>query len=289
MDYVISVAILCGIYIILCSSLNLIMGYGGMFNMGQGAFYGIGAYVSALISVNLGLPFLTEILIAGAVAALFGLLIGFPSIRLRGDYLTFCTYGFAVVFYTIMNNWTSVTNGPSGISGVTRNPEIFGVSLSTPLSYLILVVIVCALSIFVFWRISNSPYGKSIEAIREDEHAALACGRNVSSIRVTVFCVGAFFSGIAGVLYAHYTGIVDPSAFSTTTSTLLVSMVIIGGLGSIKGAAVGALLITIIPEIMRFVGLSSTYSKQITNIIYSVLLIVIIYKRPKGLLGKLEF
>ena len=287
MNYFLNIAIVISIILILSASLNLIMGYGGMFHMGHGAFYAIGAYTGALIFTRLGLPFLLEMLIAGIVAGAFGLIIGFPSIRLKGDYLSFISYGFAVVIYTIVLNWVSVTKGPVGISGVMR-PTIFGINFSSMPAYLVLCLVICAICYFAIKRITDSSYGKSIEAFREDEIAAYSCGRNVASLRVQIFCVGAFFAGIAGDLYVHYMTIADPTGFTTNASFILVSMVIIGGMGSLLGAATGAVLVVLVPQLLILLGLPGFYSDQIQNIIYSLILIIIVIRRPQGIFGKLK-
>jgi branched-chain amino acid transport system permease protein len=287
MSYIFSIAILTGIYIILSASLNLIVGYGGIFDMGHGGFFAVGAYIAALITVHYGMPFFLELIIAGAVAGVMGLAIGLPSIRLRGDYITLCSYGFAVVVYTIVNNWMSLTHGPVGISGVTR-PHILGISFYSQPAYLCLVAFICAICLFAIKRITQAPYGKTIEAIREDEIATLACGKNVSSFKVQIFVVGAFFAGVAGVLYAHFMMLADPTGFKVATSSLILTMVIMGGLASLRGSVAGAVIIIVVPEILRMIGLSAFYAEQIQNIIYSALLLVVIKLRPGGLFGKLK-
>lgn len=288
MSYIYTVVILVVVYSLLSASLNLILGYGGMFHMGHGGFFAIGAYAGALIAINLGLPFFLEILVAGVITALSGLIISYPSIKLKGDYLAFCTYGFGVVVYSVANNWIEVTNGPVGLVGISR-PVIFGYTFSSIQSYLLLSVVIVAVCLLIIWRLTHSPYGKTIEALREDEVGALACGKNVSKLRAEVFCLGSFFAGIAGVLFVHYLRIADPSSFKTATSSLIISMVIIGGRGSFWGPLAGALLVTGIPEALRFFEISSFYREQIQNMLYSLILILIVIKRPQGLFGKHKF
>lgn len=287
MNYLYSVLILVTIYALLSVGLNIIMGNGGMFHMGHGGLFAVGAYVSAIIATQLHIPFLLELLIAGSAAAIFGALLGLPSIRLKGDYITFVTYGFAVVAYTVCNNWMAVTNGPIGITGVSR-PTILGINFSKTWAYLGLCIVIVAFFIWLVRRITDSPYGMSIEAIREDEAAAYASGINVASMRVQIFCLGSFLAGIAGTLYVHYMMICDPTGFKVATSSLLVSMVIIGGLGSIKGSIVGAILVMGLPELLGFLGINNMYTEQIQNILYSILLVVIISIRPQGIFGKLK-
>lgn len=287
MNYLYSVLILVTIYALLSVGLNIIMGNGGMFHMGHGGLFAVGAYVSAIIATQLHLPFLCELLVAGSAAAIFGVLLGLPAIRLKGDYITFVTYGFAVVAYTVCNNWMAVTNGPIGITGVSR-PTILGISFSKTWAYLVLCIVIVAFFIWIVRRITDSPYGMSIEALREDEAAAYASGINVASMRVQIFCFGAFLAGVAGTLYVHYMMICDPTGFKIATSSLLVSMVIIGGLGSIKGSVVGAILVMGLPELLGFLGINNMYTEQIQNILYSILLVIIISIRPQGIFGKLK-
>jgi branched-chain amino acid transport system permease protein len=288
MDFVLNILVMSGIFAILCLSLNLIMGYGGMFHLGHGAFFAIGAYVAALIALRLHWPFLVEALAAALVTTLFGLLISYPSIRLKGDYLSFMTFGFAVVIYAVVNNWSKVTGGPVGLPNIP-DPVIFGLRIKGDLAHLVLVMISVLTTWFIIRRIVQAPYGRSIESMREDDVAATASGRNVNALRITVFCVGAFFAGFAGVLYSHYIGIADPTGFTTTVSFTIVSMTLIGGAGSLSGPIAGAFLIVIIPDVLRWIGLPGLYAEQIKNIVFSVVLIVIMMTRPQGLLGKLKF
>ena len=151
------------------------------------------------------------------------------------------------------------------------------------------MLFIAAVTFLIARRIINAPYGKTMESIREDEVAAVACGRNVNATRLTVFCIGAFFAGIAGCLYVHYVSIADPSGFTTTISFTIVSMVLIGGAASLSGSVVGALIVIVVPEIMRYIGLPTFYAEQLKNLLYSIVLAVIILRRPQGLLGKLKF
>jgi branched-chain amino acid transport system permease protein len=288
MEFFLNILVMSGIFAILCLSLNLIMGYGGMFHLGHGAFFAVGAYVAALISLHLGWPFLAEMTVAALVTTLFGLIISYPSIRLKGDYLSFMTFGFAVVIYAVVNNWSDVTGGPVGLPNIPA-PDLFGLKIKGDLAHLALVMVFLLITWFVIRRIVLAPYGRTIESMREDEVAATASGRNVNTLRITVFCVGAFFAGIAGVLYVHYIGIADPTGFTTTVSFTIVSMTLIGGAGSLSGPIAGAFLIVIIPDVLRWTGMPGLYAEQLKNIVFSVVLIIIMMSRPQGLLGKLKF
>jgi len=288
MNFFFHILIMSGIYMILCMSLNLMVGYGGLFNIGHGAFYGIGAYVGALLTMKGNAPFPLDMLLSGVIAGFFGIVIGFPALRLKGDYLALCTFGFGVVMFTIFNNWVAVTRGPQGIAGVSR-PTLFSFEISSLLSYSILVGIIVGISFFILERIVDSPFGKSLMAIREDEIAALAAGKNIAQIKVVVFCVGSFFAGLAGNVYVHYMSIADPSAFATDESFLVFIMVVFGGMASMKGSILGAFVLVLFPEALRFIGIPSFYAAQIRRMLFGFLLILVILKRPQGLLGKYSF
>jgi branched-chain amino acid transport system permease protein len=288
MNFAFHILIMAGIYMILCLSLNLMVGYGGLFNIGHGAFYGIGAYVGALAALRLNIPFPLDMLLSGVITALFGIAIGFPALRLKGDYLALCTFGFGVVMYTVFNNWLDVTGGPQGIAGVPR-PSLLSIPITTLPAYLILVAVLVGISFFILNRIVDSPFGKSLMAIREDQTAALAAGKNIARIKIITFCLGAFFAGIAGNLYVHYISIADPTAFPTDESFLIFIMVVFGGMASMRGSILGAFILVIFPELLRFIGIPSFYAAQIRRMLFGFLLVIVIIKRPQGVLGKYKF
>ena len=274
-----------GIYIILALSLNLLLGYAGLFSVGHGAFYGIGAYTAAILATKLFFPFWAELLTAACVAGFFGFLIGFPTLRLRGDYLALSTFGFAVILYTIFNNWYGLTRGPLGIRGIPT-VAFFGLEFKPLWSYAILVGIFVFITIFCIRRFTRSAFGKVLEAIREDDIAALAIGKNIARFKVLAFIISAFFAGIAGVLYAHYVTFIDPTSFIIQESFLIFSMVIFGGMGSIGGSILGASILVILPEALRYLGLPSAIAANMRQMIYGALIVFIINWRPEGLLGR---
>jgi branched-chain amino acid transport system permease protein len=277
--------IMAGIYVILAVSLNLILGYAGLFSVGHGAFYGIGAYTGAILATKLLFPFWGEIILAACVAGFFGLVIGFPTLRLRGDYLALATFGFAVIIYSIFNNWYDLTRGPLGIRGIPK-VEFLSIQVKSLWTYAVLVWIFVSITIFCIRRFTRSAFGKVLEAIREDDVAALAIGKNIARFKVLAFIIAAFFAGIAGVLYAHYVTFIDPSSFVVQESFLIFSMVIFGGMGSIGGSVVGASILVILPEALRFLGLPSAIAANMRQMIYGALIVVIINWRPEGLIGK---
>ena len=285
MDIVFHLIIMVGIYAILALSLNLLIGYAGLFSVGHGAFYGVGAYAGALLFTRLGVPFWIEIVAASAISGAIGYAIGRPILRLRDDNLALATFGLAVITFSVLNNWDDLTRGPLGIRGIAK-PYFFAYRLDQLWSYALLVAICVAITLLCIWRLTSSPYGKVLEAIREDDIAALAVGKDTTRFKVTAFVIAAFFAGLAGVLYAHYTTYIDPSSFNTGESFLIFSMVVFGGMGSNLGAMTGAAALTILPDLLRFAGLPGGIAAQMRDVIFGALIVLVINWRPQGLLGK---
>lgn len=285
--YIIHLLILVGIYAILAISLNLAMGFTGLLNIGHVAFYGIGAYTSALLALKLGLPFWLSFLIAGMIAAFFGFLLAIPTLKLKGDYFAIATLGFAIVIENIFRNWISLTRGPLGLPGIPK-PSLFGFNISG-FSYLVLVAFFLFVTYIFSRHITNAPFGRVLKAIREDELAASSLGKNVVKYKTQILMISAFFAGIAGSLYAHYITFIDPSSFTIFESILIISMIIVGGLASIRGALVGAIILVLLPEPLRFLPLPSFAIGALRQMIYAGLLIYLLIKRPKGILGEFTF
>jgi branched-chain amino acid transport system permease protein len=219
---------------------------------------------------------------------LIGIVIGFPSMRLRGDYLALATFGCGVIIYSIAKNWVSVTRGPLGLPGIPRF-RFFGFPLDAIWSYLILVVILVLITIFVLRRVVDSPFGRILRSIREDEIASEVLGKDTAKHKLLVFIISAFFAGIAGSLYAHYITFIDPSSFTVMESITILLMVIFGGMGSIPGSIVGTAVLVIFPELLRFLGMPSSIAAQTRQMIYGLLLVVLMIWRPQGLLGRYRF
>jgi len=276
-----------GIYAILALSLNLLIGYAGLFSVGHGAFYGIGAYAGALLATRVGLPFWVEIVAAGAIAGVIAYAIGRPILRLRDDNLALATFGLAVITFSVLNNWDDLTRGPLGIRGIPK-PTFFSWHINQLWSYALLVAVCVGFTLLCIERITGSPFGKVLEAIREDEIAALAIGKSTARFKAAAFVIAAFFAGLAGVLYAHYTTYIDPSSFGTGESFLIFSMVVFGGMGSNLGAIVGAAVLTALPDLLRFAGLPGGVAGQMRDVIYGALIVVVINWRPQGLLGRVR-
>jgi len=288
MEYLLHILVIAGIYIILTLSLNLIVGYTGLPALGHAAFSCVGAYVSSLLALNFGISPWIGLLIGACVAMLISIVVGFPSLRLKGDYIALATFGFGVIIYSVAKNWVSLTRGPMGLPGIPGF-SIFGYQISEIWAYLILVIIFVIITIFIIGRIVNSPFGRILRSIREDEIASEALGKNTAKYKLLVFMIGAFFAGIGGSLYAHYITFIDPSSFTVMESITILLMVIFGGMGSISGSIVGAMILVILPELLRFLGMPSSIAAPMRQMIYGLLLVILMLKRPKGLLGRYRF
>ena len=288
MEYLLHILLIAGIYVILTLSLNLIVGYTGLPALGHAAFSCIGAYTSSLLALNMGLSPWIGLMIGACVAALSGAIIGYPAVRLKGDYLALATFGLGVIVYSIAKNWVSLTRGPMGLPGIPGF-SILGFGLSEIWSYLLLVSVFVILTIFVIKRIVSSPFGRILRSIREDEIASAALGKDTIKHKLLVFIIGAFFAGIAGSLYAHYITFIDPSSFTVMESITILLMVIFGGMGSISGSVAGAVILVIFPELLRFLGMPSAIAAPMRQMIYGLLLVVLMLKRPQGIMGAYRF
>ena len=288
MEYLLHILVITGIYIILTLSLNLILGFTGLPAFGHMAFSCVGAYTSSLLALEYGISPWIGLMLGACVAGVFGFVIGLPSIRLKGDYLALATFGSAVIVYSVAKNWVSLTRGPLGLPGIPGF-SFFGVALASILSYLILVAIFVLVTYTVIWRTVNSPFGLVLRAIREDEIAAQAMGKDVNRYKLMVFILGAFFAGIAGSLYAHYITFIDPSSFTVMESITVLLMVVFGGMGSLKGSFIGASVLIILPELLRFLGLPSAIAAPLRQMIYGFLLVILMLKRPQGIIGQYRF
>ena len=285
MEYLLHILVMTGIYIILTLSLNLVVGYTGLAALGHAAFSCVGAYASSLLALNYGVSPWIGLLVGACVAAILGVFIGAPSLRLKGDYLAIATFGLGVIVYSVAKNWMSVTRGPMGLPGIPGF-SFFGIQLSSVWTYLILVAFFVFLTYFIIRRVVKSPFGRILRGIREDEVATLAMGKDVNKHKIMVFVIGAFFAGIAGSLYAHYITFIDPSSFTVMESIAILLMVVFGGMGSLGGSFVGAAILVIFPELLRFLGMPSSVAAPLRQMIYGLLLIVLMLYRPQGILGR---
>ena len=280
--YYLHVVIMAGIFGVLSLSLNLLLGYTGQLSLGHAAFFGIGAYTSALLTLSLGWPVWPAMLGAVALAALAGWMIGRLALKLRGAYFVLVTISFAGVVSLVSVNWMELTNGPLGLPGVPA-PELGPWSLRTKTAYYYLVLAGVALSYGVCKRLVSSRIGRAFLALRENEPLAESVGVDVTHYLVLAAVVSAGLAGLGGSLYAHYTRFVSPEVFLFTYTVTMVIMVVAGGKGTLAGPLVGALLFTALPEALR---LATSWQWQM--LAYGVLLLLLVYFLPRGIVPALR-
>ncbi|MCM0647980.1 branched-chain amino acid ABC transporter permease [Clostridium swellfunianum] len=268
-SYIFLNIVLIGINIILAISLNLITGFTGQFSLGHAAFMAIGAYTSGILTAKLEAPFIVAILLAGAAAAVAGVLIGIPTLRLKGDYLAIATLGFGEIIRIVALN-TEYIGGATGLNDIPQY---------TSWTWLFFM---CAATVIIIKNFINSYHGRACIAIREDEIAAEAMGVNTTYYKVLAFSIGALFAGIGGALYANYFYFIKPDAFGFMKSIDILVIVVFGGMGSISGSIVGAVALTLISLFLQRIP-------ELRMVVYSLILFVIMVYRPQGLLGSYKF
>jgi len=293
----VNVATLALIYVMLGLSLNIVVGYAGLLDLGHVAFYAVGAYCYAILAQH-GVGFWTTLPIAALLTGTLGLLLGFPVLRLRGDYLAIVTLGFGEIIRILLNNLDSLTNGPKGINnipkpglfnivftrkggaGETPFHELVGIPFSTEQRGIFLYLIIlglCLLTLWVINRLLRMPIGRAWEALREDEIACRSLGVNTTGIKLSAFAIGAAFAGLAGAFYAAFQGSVTPDSFTFWESAIMLAIVVLGGMGSQTGVILAALALTIIPEIAREFS-------QYRMIIFGAVMVLMMIWRPQGLI-----
>lgn len=276
-SYMMRTLIIVGIYIILALSLNLVIGFAGQLSMGHAAFYGIGAYTTALLTVTFGVSFWIALAASAMVTALFGLLLGIPTLRLKGDYLAITTIGFGEIVRLILVNWVGVTRGPAGIPGIP-SPSIFGFTISTNTQWFYLLLVVVILTVILSQNLLKSRLGRGLIAVRDNEIAAEAMGINPTVLKILAFALGAAIAGVGGSIFAGYIHYVNPDNFTYMESVVILTMVVLGGSGSIPGVIVGAIILAALPEVLREVQLYR-YA------IYGLMLIILMISRPQGMIS----
>lgn len=275
--YIMHLFNLAAIFAILTLGLNFLWGWTGLISFATAGFWGIGAYTSALLAVDLGVPFWLSLPCGAITATVFGFIMGFPTLKLRGHYLAMATLAFNIIVVLVLINWDSFTRGGDGITGIP-SPAIGSFQFDTDNKFFYITLAVLVLLVIVAMRIRRSRIGRAFEAIRESEIAGEVMGINTHTIKILAFALSAFYSGIAGSLYAHVTMYISPDIFNFLESVKILVMVLIGGSGSIVGALIGSFILTFLPEALRF--LSSWYMA-----IYGVGIIALIVYMPAGITG----
>lgn len=286
-NFILVLLIYLGIFSVLSLSLNLITGYTGLLSLCHAAFMSIGAYTTAIILTRVQVNLILVVLISGLMASFFGLLIGLPTLRLKGDYLAIATLGFGEIVRNVIINWDAVTNGPFGIHGIPF-PTFFGYTFSPRNLYqfFIMVWIAVFITYFVLDRLMKTRFGRALEAIREDEVAAVSMGINIAKYKIFSFMVGAFFAGVAGSLWVVYLRSVSANSFDFMMSVMILCMVVLGGLGNNFAAIVGAVILTIARYLPQLTGISSLIKPQYNQILFGGILVFMMIYRPQGLLGR---
>ncbi len=296
------------LFALLALGLNIVVGFAGLLDLGYIAFYGIGAYVYALLAspqFDLHLPFWVILPLGALTACLFGVLLGAPTLKLRGDYLAIVTLGFGEIVRIFFNNLSqpiNITNGPQGISRIdplriggfdfSHSESLSGLNFSGPIKYYYLLLLVLIIAIAINLRLQDSRIGRAWQAIREDEVAAGAMGINTTQVKLLAFAMGATFGGIAGGMFAAIQGFISPESFVLVESIMVLAMVVLGGMGNIWGVILGALLLSFVPEILRYTveplqralfGKMLVEPEVIRMLLFGLALMLMMLFRPAGL------
>lgn len=285
--YFLHILVMAGIYAIMTMSWNLLAGYTGQLNLGHAAFFGIGAYSSALMAMKLGISSWLGLIGGGFIAGVFGLLLGFPSLRLSGPYLAITTIGFAEILRLVAVNWVKLTRGSLGLSGIPLLTPIriggWRMEFYFERDYYYVVLAAALFTYFCMCRFTHSEFGVSLQALRDDEQGAQSIGIHTSRYKLAVFTISAFFAGIAGGLFAHFARLVSPDTMSLHVTFDTLTMTMIGGLGTTAGPILGAVLLNLLSEWLR--TLEDLFRMDIRLVLYGILLILTIRFMRGGLLG----
>lgn len=295
MNYLLHLLVYFGIYAILAMSLNIIVGYCGLLTLAHAGYFAIGAYVYALGTVCWGLDSLTAIVLAFAVGGIASLLVSLPTWRLKGDFFVIASIAVQVLIFSAAYNWgkndaplgsiSNITNGPFGISGIDR-PTIFGCRFSPLASMAALSLAFAAIFAGICHLLLHSPWGRILQCMRDDELATRNLGKSVQFLKVQAIFIASAMAAVAGSIYASYTSYVDPSLASIDQSILLLSMVLVGGSGNLRGPLVGAAVLLIIPEVLRFVHIPDSVAAELRVLLYGLMLVLIVRFKPEGIAGK---
>jgi branched-chain amino acid transport system permease protein len=282
MEYILHLAIFICFYTLLAQSLNLAAGKTGLISLAHAGFYGIGAYTTALLSLNFGFSFWINLPVAILTVGLIALLVSLIALRTVEDYFIICTLGIQVIIFSIMNNWMDLTKGPLGIPGIP-SIRFFEISLDGKVSFLLLSVFFVAVVWWLLKNISASGFGKTLTAISEDEIYAQSIGKNVYKSKIIAFTISAMLAAIPGTLYAHYISYIDPTSFNVNESIFILSIVIIGGMGRLTGSFIAAAFMVLLPELLRFVGMPDNIAANMRQIIYGLILVIVMMTGKNGI------
>lgn len=285
MNFFLSYIILSQIYCIAALSTNLLVGVIGIFSVSQAAMMGIGAYTFALLTTAVGLPFPVAIVGAIVVCAALNVVTSLPALRLAGDYFVVTSFGTQLVATAVFINWSEVTGGASGLAGIPA-PMLFGYGSESPVVFVWLTSIFLVLVALSYWLLMRSPYGRILNAIRQDEIAVVAAGRRVLRAKLGVSAVSGAYAGIAGALYAAFVSFIDPQSFEIHVSVLILTMVVVGGARTLAGSIIGPFLLMAVPQLLSLIDLPSTMLGPTRQLAFGVILVVFMLWRPQGIAGR---
>jgi len=281
MEYIYSVLILIGIYTIMASSFNLIIGYGGLISIAHPIFFALAAYASALLNLRLGVPIPLAIVLGALFSAGMSVMLSLPSLRVSGDYLLIASIGFQLGFVEVIKN----VDFAGGAGGLTNIASMYSGPNRSPAFVVTVLVAASVVVAFVHW-LTRGAYGRAIQAMRDDEECFSSLGRNAMAIKITIFAIGSGLAGLAGALYAHYFQFLTPEQFGIIQSALILTMVVVGGMGTTLGPVVGALLLTALPQAITFLNLPPSVMAPLQGMLYTGLVVIFLFMRPAGLVGK---
>jgi branched-chain amino acid transport system permease protein len=284
MDYAIYIGTLIAIYATLAISLNLLVGYTGLISVAQAGVYGIGAYVTALLALHVTNDLLVSLLLSAAAGVLASLIVALPSLRLRNEYFLIATMGFQSIIFALFMN-LDVTGGPNGLYNIPA-PTLFGFSIKTGLGKFALAAGLAVLCYWLALRVTGSPFGRLLRAVREDQTAVASLGKNVFRVKVSIFIFSAVFTAAAGTMYVYSLTAIDPVAFTLDESIFIITLVIVGGTGNLNGSILAAALLIVLPEIFKFLPIPEAVAPQLRQVLYGLLLVFFTRFRRQGLIGE---
>jgi branched-chain amino acid transport system permease protein len=286
MDYVIYIGNLIALYTTLAISLNLLVGYTGLISIAQAGVYGVGAYVTALLALNYTHDLLVTMVLAAAGGVLVSLVVALPALRLRNEYFLIATLGFQSILYSLFMN-LEITGGPNGLWGIPH-PQFLGFTFNTSLEKFLLAAALAVVCYVMALRVTRSPFGRLLRAVREDQTAVSSLGKSVFRIKFAIFMFSAVFAAAAGTLFAYSLTAIDPVGFSLDESIFVITLVIVGGTGSLNGSVLAAVLLIALPEASKFLPIPDVVAPQLRQIFYGLMLVLFTRFRRQGLIGEYE-
>jgi branched-chain amino acid transport system permease protein len=284
MEIIIGFAIIASIYVILAASLNILMGYTGIFSMAQGAIFGVGAYAAAILQTKFGFSFILALIGAIIIAGIISAIMAIPSLGVSGDYFIVASFGMQMLLFTLFMNMTDITNGSAGIQRIPR-PEFFGYVVETDVAYLILTLIFTVLVLIFLMSVSRGGFGRVLRAIKEDESVVQSLGKNTKRAKIVVTVLSGCVAAVAGSLYAGYVTYINPNSFTVNESVFITTLVVLGGLRSWKGVTVGTVILLGLPELLKLLPFSDSNAAPIRQVLYGLLMIIFMIVRPQGIFG----